>query len=186
MESRDVLRTPGCNKNAWRRLTNEIDNQPNPETRRMAATQNENARDVVMTSVEEPRRSAPAWSITAELRELMDGDTDMMMELFTLFLKDSAARLQTLSTACVCQDFKIVRAQAHSLKGSALQIGAGGLASLCAALESSDRPRPDECEPMMRGIADEFVIVRRAIKEYIVKAGASGMTAGLRAQDNAA
>ena len=129
-----------------------------------------------MTSVEEPRQSAPTWLITAELREIMDADSDMMMELFTLFLKDSAARLQTLSRACVCQDFKIVRAQAHSMKGSALQMGAGGLASLCAALESSDRPRPDECEPMMRAIADEFVIVRRAIKEYIVNAGASGMT----------
>ena len=111
--------------------------------------------------------NAPAsWSMTLELQEIADTDPGMIPELLTLFLDDSVARLQTLTNACVQQDFKIIRNQAHSLKGSALQMGASGMASLCAALEVSDRPEAEQREAMRRAIADEFVLVRQAIEQY--------------------
>jgi two-component system sensor histidine kinase/response regulator len=111
--------------------------------------------------------NAPAsWSMTSELQEIADTDPGMIPELLILFLDDSATRLQTLTSACVREDFKIIRNQAHSLKGSALQMGASGMASLCAALEVSDRPGAEQREAMRRAIDDEFVLVRRAIEQY--------------------
>jgi HPt (histidine-containing phosphotransfer) domain-containing protein len=102
------------------------------------------------------------------LSEIVDIDSGLLVELLSLFFEDSTARLKSLSRACLCQDFKMVRTQAHSLKGSSLQMGAAVLAALCAALELSDRPQPDQCESMMRAIGDEFIRVRRAMEEYLI------------------
>jgi HPt (histidine-containing phosphotransfer) domain-containing protein len=118
---------------------------------------------------------APVWSLTTELREIMDVDPGMMPDLVSLFLHDSTARLQILSTACVRQDFKMAGAQAHSLKGSALQMGAARLASLCASLESSHSSGPDECGPVLRAIGSEFALVRRAMEEYLIAAEIAGL-----------
>ncbi len=114
------------------------------------------------------RQPDAAWSITPELMELVECDPGMISELFSLFIKDSATRLQILSGACSGGNFRIAREQAHSLKGSSLQIGAAGLGSLCAALELSDGPQPDTCGSMMRAINDEFILVRSAIEQYLV------------------
>jgi HPt (histidine-containing phosphotransfer) domain-containing protein len=119
--------------------------------------------------------NAPSyWSMTPELRDIADADSDMMQELITLFLDDSAERLRTLSGACVREDFKIIRAQAHSLKGSALQMGAPGMASLCAVLEVSDRPVAEQRDVMTRAIDDEFALVRRAIEKYRITTAGTG------------
>ena len=119
----------------------------------------------------EPRSDgALVWSLTADLREIAAADAGMLPELVSLFIDDSTVRLRALTSACFRQDFTVVRAQAHSLKGSALQMGAASLASLCAALESAERPEPDQCGPMMRAIDEEFVHVRLAMEEYLVNA----------------
>jgi HPt (histidine-containing phosphotransfer) domain-containing protein len=115
-----------------------------------------------------------SWSMTSELQEIADTDPSMIPELFTLFLDDSVSRLQTLAGACVREDFKIIRNQAHSLKGSALQMGASGMAALCAALEKSDRPGTEQREAMTNAIDDEFALVRRAIEQYMVRTQSPG------------
>jgi HPt (histidine-containing phosphotransfer) domain-containing protein len=122
------------------------------------------------TGVDQNASGMSVWSLTAELREIATAGDSMLPELVSLFIDDSTARLQKLSSACFRQDFTVVRAQAHSLKGSALQMGAARLASLCAALESADKPEPDRYGPMMRAIDDEFVHVRLAMEEYLVGA----------------
>ncbi len=123
------------------------------------------------TGVDRYATGASVWSLTAELREIASAEDSMLPELVSLFIDDSTTRLQKLSNACFRQDFSVVRAQAHSLKGSALQMGAASFASVCAALESADRPEPERCGPMMRAIDEEFVHVRLAMEEYLVSAG---------------
>jgi histidine phosphotransfer protein HptB len=119
-----------------------------------------------MRQIEQNTGSAPVWTPTAELREIESADFETMLELISLFLDDSTGRLQTLSTAGIHEDFKAVRAQAHSLKGSALQMGAIGLASLCAELELSDWAMSGDFARTMLAIGDEFVLVRQAMDEY--------------------
>jgi HPt (histidine-containing phosphotransfer) domain-containing protein len=128
----------------------------------------------MVTSIERPGADAAVWSLTAELKEIAEAESNIMPELVCLFLDDSALRLQSLSGACVRQDFKAVRAQAHSLKGSSLQMGAAGLASLCSALELSDRPGPDLCGPMLQAIGAEFVRVRGEMEQYLTGADVTG------------
>jgi HPt (histidine-containing phosphotransfer) domain-containing protein len=117
------------------------------------------------------RRHEIEWSMTPELLDLVECDPGMIADLFSLFLDDSAARLQVLGQACDGGDFRIVRGQAHSLKGSALQIGAPVLGFLCAALELSNEPEPEMRRSMMRAINEEFILVRRAIERYLAVQG---------------
>jgi HPt (histidine-containing phosphotransfer) domain-containing protein len=126
------------------------------------------AKPVAVSGTREETGCASVWSLTAQLKEIVDSDSAMMQELISLFLDDSAKRLQTLNSANAVRDFKIVRAQAHSLKGSALQMGAAGLAALCATLELSDRP--ERCGTMVQAIGDEFIRVSQAMEDYLVKA----------------
>jgi HPt (histidine-containing phosphotransfer) domain-containing protein len=111
------------------------------------------------------------------LKEIAEVESGLIPELVSLFLDDSAVRLQSLSGACIRQDFKVLQAQAHSLKGSSLQMGATSLAALCRALELSDRPEPNLCGPMMRAISEEFVLVRRDMEEYLAGANVTGSAA---------
>jgi HPt (histidine-containing phosphotransfer) domain-containing protein len=128
------------------------------------------------------RQRDTAWLMTPELQKLVDCDPGMIRDLFSLFLEDSAVRLQILGRACNDGDFKVVRAQAHSLKGSSFQIGSAGLGSLCAELELSNRPEPEECRSIMRAIDDEFILVRRAIERYLLTTMVAGRSSELVAQ----
>lgn len=121
----------------------------------------------IATSAKRDCGIAPPWSPPAALRELAEGDSSLIIELVSLFLDDSTTRLETLRSACVHQEFVAVRAQAHSLKGSALQMGAASLASLCAALELSNTPPADQYDSMLRAIGDEFNVVRSAVGRYL-------------------
>jgi HPt (histidine-containing phosphotransfer) domain-containing protein len=114
-------------------------------------------------------KPAPPWSPPAALSELAEGDADLITELVSLFLDDSTTRLETLRSACGRQEFVAARAQAHSLKGSALQMGAASLASLCAALELCNTPPTDQYDSMLRAIGEEFAVVRSSVGKYLEK-----------------
>jgi HPt (histidine-containing phosphotransfer) domain-containing protein len=124
----------------------------------------------------------PVWSPTAELKEIAETDASMLPALISLFLDDSTARLQNLIGAGVRQDFKTVHAEAHSMKGSALQMGAPALASLCAEVELSDRPGPEQCELTIRAVGDELQFVRVAMEAYISSPETTGLQAGSKEQ----
>ncbi len=128
------------------------------------------------TSSDASDNAPPSWSMTPELRDIEDADSGMIQELLTLFLDDSAARLQTLNRACIQEDFNIMHNQAHSLKGSALQMGAPAMASLCAALEKSGSPETELREAMTCAIDVEFVLVRGAIEQYRARRESTGLS----------
>ena len=57
-------------------------------------------------------------------------------------------------------------------------MGAASLASLCAVIELSDPPEPDRWGPMIRAASEEFILVRRAMEEYLVNPETAGLTPG--------
>jgi HPt (histidine-containing phosphotransfer) domain-containing protein len=122
-----------------------------------------------MTNAERHDGNATIWSLNAELREISEMDPSLIPELISMFLDDSTARLVKLKDACSNRDFKTIRAQAHSLKGSSLQMSAATLASRCADLEAAVSPPPDECDLMLQAIDDQFVLVRSAMEKYIAE-----------------
>ena len=70
------------------------------------------------------------------LRELREpGQPDPLAELIELFLKDARPRLDTMQAAAEAGEWSRLAAAAHTLKGSASNLGARRLSTLCAALE---------------------------------------------------
>jgi len=113
--------------------------------------------------------NATVWTLNPEMREIAEMDPSIIPDLISMFLNDSNARLLKLRDACSRQDFKTIRAQAHSLKGSSLQMSAPALASLCAALEAAHNPLPDDCDPILGAIGEQFVLVRNAMEKYLAE-----------------
>jgi HPt (histidine-containing phosphotransfer) domain-containing protein len=68
-----------------------------------------------------------------ELRE--PGQPDPLAELIELFFRDAQPRLESMEQAFQRDDLPMVAAGAHSLKGSASNLGARALAALCSTLE---------------------------------------------------
>jgi HPt (histidine-containing phosphotransfer) domain-containing protein len=75
-------------------------------------------------------------SVINGLRELREaGQPDPLKELVELFLKDARPRMERMSAALKAQNGAELGALAHSLKGSASNLGARRLALLAASLE---------------------------------------------------
>jgi len=94
--------------------------------------------------VQPVRRSRPSGApsetldlgILAGLRELSSPQNpDPLKELVDLFLKDARLRLQKLALAMAAKDLNALATTAHTLKGSANNLGARRLASLLSNLE---------------------------------------------------
>ena len=69
------------------------------------------------------------------------GDVGVIMELIDLFLEDAPEKILEIRQAIVSEDYNGVRDAAHSLKGSARNLRAEGLAQVCEMLEQSAKKR---------------------------------------------
>ncbi len=76
------------------------------------------------------------FSVLATLRDLSEpGQPDPVVELIDLFLEDAPDRLRAMETSLTQRDQEALKIAAHSLKGSAKNLGAKPLARICADLE---------------------------------------------------
>jgi HPt (histidine-containing phosphotransfer) domain-containing protein len=74
------------------------------------------------------------------LRQLsVDGGPDVLAEVLRIFREDVPARLSRLEAACAAGDLAALERAAHSIKGSAGNIGARHLQSLCRDAEAAAR-----------------------------------------------
>ena len=71
--------------------------------------------------------------VLAGLREL--GDAELLSELSTMFLDDASSSLAALREAVEEGDPLTVERVAHTLKGAAGNMGAPGMAAICAELQ---------------------------------------------------
>jgi HPt (histidine-containing phosphotransfer) domain-containing protein len=107
------------------------------------------------------------WILPDVLQELaFSGERAVVAELLLLFQSDTESRLAELRTAAASGDRRRVRAQAHSLKGSAAQVGAVALTDSCRELELAAETRADLL-PLLEEIEERFAMVSRSISlEY--------------------
>lgn len=87
-------------------------------------------------------RSGPVLDpqVIENLRQLTaDGEPDVLAEVLQLFLQDVPRRIAKLRAACAAGDAVEVYKAAHSLKGSAGNIGAQTLFALCRQLDDKGR-----------------------------------------------
>lgn len=97
-----------------------------------------------------------------------DGDAALEVELLALFDRQSGTLLAELSVESPARRRRADTA--HKLRGSALAIGAGRVASAAQELETllnSDRSSAHECERALDGLAAVVAEVRAAIAELL-------------------
>jgi HPt (histidine-containing phosphotransfer) domain-containing protein len=107
------------------------------------------------------------WSLPEALQELaVAGDREIVAEVLMLFQADTESRLQDLRGAVECGDRRRICAQAHSMKGSAIQVGANALADSCREMELTAETRQDLMS-LLEEIETRFTAVSKAISlEY--------------------
>jgi len=73
-----------------------------------------------------------------ELRMLADiGDAETVREVIAVFQRDTEIRIQKIRAAIAAGDAPQVRAESHAIKGSAGQVGAMDVSSVCRQIEAA-------------------------------------------------
>ena len=102
--------------------------------------------------------------LLANLIDLMEGDRDLVIEVMDLFLEDAPQRIEAIVSAVDGGDPDELMRAAHSLKGSAGNVGARGLSGLCANLEQRGRNGSVAGTQMIcMALHREFAAVRAAL-----------------------
>jgi CheY-like chemotaxis protein len=107
----------------------------------------------------------------ASLRALRDSaEEDLLGDLIKLFLRDMPGKLSQIQSAVTQSQPPILRDCAHSLKGSASNLGARRLAQLCAQLEAiAQDPALTGANALLPDLRMEFQLVCEALKAEIRK-----------------
>jgi HPt (histidine-containing phosphotransfer) domain-containing protein len=83
------------------------------------------------------RPFSEAWSLPPTLLELTSGDNELLAVVVDLFSTDTAARMQQVRSALAVSEFSLIQEQAHTITGSARQVGADAVADACQELENA-------------------------------------------------
>jgi CheY-like chemotaxis protein len=104
-------------------------------------------------------------AVIVGLRELREpGQPDPLVELIDAFFKDARPRLQRLEAALESRDGIQAGALAHTLKGSASNLGARRLALLCARLEKHTKAgEVPEASSLLQTVKTEFERVEQLL-----------------------
>jgi HPt (histidine-containing phosphotransfer) domain-containing protein len=112
----------------------------------------------------------PDSSVVLDLTRLQDvyeDDTEGMLELFDMMLKNSAAHLDALDRAVQAQDLEGVRKATHSIKGSSGNVGANQLSRTAAEVEDSARDGNWENIPTLAAqLRPAYERAREAVEQF--------------------
>jgi HPt (histidine-containing phosphotransfer) domain-containing protein len=100
----------------------------------------------------------------SRLEEIGMGDTTFTLEIIQMMIQDGEARVKAIREACDHQTWDAAGKEAHSLKGSALNVGAFELAKLCAQIDDAARTLKSTVETaMVETVEQEFESVRQQL-----------------------
>jgi HPt (histidine-containing phosphotransfer) domain-containing protein len=91
------------------------------------------------------------------------GDSEIVHEVLSVFQTDTVSRLGSLKAGLAANDTAQVKTQAHSIKGSASQVGALGMATLCQRIESEAAAGGVDLPRLVHELETGFAEVSRAI-----------------------
>ncbi|MFT6093556.1 MAG: HPt (histidine-containing phosphotransfer) domain-containing protein [Pseudohongiellaceae bacterium] len=99
-----------------------------------------------------------------ELKEILADDFSVLV---TSYIEDAQARIKKLQIAIKDADAAVIKAEAHSLKGSSLNLGARSLPELCSLLESCGNTDSLEDTPaLFSKIENEFLKVETVLSQH--------------------
>jgi HPt (histidine-containing phosphotransfer) domain-containing protein len=104
--------------------------------------------------------------IVDELLSLTDdGDPELLLDLINLFLGDGPAKIQSVLHGIASQDLDQIERAAHSLKGSAGNLGARMLQNTCELLQLAARgSRLGEARQLAPALESHFREARSALE----------------------
>ncbi|MFT4862783.1 MAG: HPt (histidine-containing phosphotransfer) domain-containing protein [Pseudohongiellaceae bacterium] len=113
-----------------------------------------------MTDIE----AAVKTEMIVELKEILAADFDSLVDSF---IKDAHSRMTKLQQAIAASNCEVVRAEAHSLKGSSLNLGALLFPQLCSELEDQGKAGDLEgSEGLFGKIKSEFARVESELHDH--------------------
>lgn len=83
------------------------------------------------------------------LAELSGGDKEFEQELLLTFVEDAQSHLDSAQAAVTSQDLEAVMREAHHLKGSGGNVGAHGIQTMAAQLETEAKQGSLENAPKL-------------------------------------
>ena len=105
-------------------------------------------------------------AVIDNLRQLTEpGEPDVLAEVLQLFLQDVPRRIARRRASCAAGDAAELHKTAHSLKGSAGNIGAQGLFAICRQLDDQGRVGDvTDAKRLVDALDSEFARVEVAIR----------------------
>lgn len=109
-------------------------------------------------------------AVIENLRQLTPpGEPDVLAEVLELFLQDVPRRIERLRASCAAGDAAELHKTAHSLKGSAGNIGARAMLAICRQLDDPGRVGDlTEAKRLVDALEAEFARVEVALRQLLV------------------
>ncbi|HJV91725.1 MAG TPA: PAS domain-containing protein [Holophagaceae bacterium] len=105
-----------------------------------------------------------------QLRELDDGGTGLIREMYGLFQEDVPKRLHSMLKHLAEGDVSSLGQDAHALKGGSGSMGASRLRHLCADLEKAGREqRLDDARALMPQVLAAYEEAKGALERYLAE-----------------
>jgi len=116
------------------------------------------------------------WSPPELLLDAAADDDGLIVKLIEAFGEDTAARIERIHAALSSCDFPAIRSEAHTIKGSASQMGADAVAEVCRELEQVVVLRDASLvTPLLNRVLERFAEIQEAMAAY-AKASESSVT----------
>ena len=103
--------------------------------------------------------------VISELKEILADEFPMLV---TTYLQDANERMDRLQSAIASDDAPNIKIEAHSLKGSSINLGATGLADLFAQMENCGANEElDGLSGLFTKIQSEFSVAEDFLKQQL-------------------
>lgn len=95
-----------------------------------------------------------------DLRSMIDGDPELELALFQEFYSSTEEHLALMARNCTGNESETWRATAHSVKGTAYNIGAQRLGNLCEQAQNHAAASDAEKQQLLGEIEAEYLRVK--------------------------
>ncbi|HLU39776.1 MAG TPA: Hpt domain-containing protein [Planctomycetota bacterium] len=97
-----------------------------------------------------------------------DGDPELLVDLIEMYLADSPGKIEAITRGTSAGDWEAVERAAHSLKGSAGNLGAVEVQSLCDRVQNACRSKETTDVPeMVRALQEHARAAETALRELL-------------------